>query len=432
MPFSPRILPRALTALGVAAGVSLPGAAHAQSGLGLSAGVSVSVSFGQKFAVGLGLDLRGALLFGPGCGGQQGTGGAGLFAQATWLNFSASRFAAGLHGGGTLVPRTYDLDGELGWTYHTRYDDAHPGEQGIHVGILNYFTPAFHDVTLRMALPVGAETLVPEGIVGLGVRFPGPFQSFIGCGVPGRPLRAGEEIVLPPARSLGPAALHPARLDPTTRGALASAWLDDARAECGSVPAFLALARDLRAVGAPAALVARALAAAREEARHTALCSGLASSFAGWNLEPMRLPPPAPRDVDRPAALLRMALEAWHDGCLGEGAAAGRASRALSGAADSAAQAALAVIAADEARHAELGWRVLAFCLAEGGRAVREALGAVIVGQEPAPPESELARDAEPLAMQAHGRLGRGQADAAWAETWTAARRAGERLLVAA
>jgi hypothetical protein len=433
MPFSSRILPRTLTALGVAAGVSLPSVAHALDGISISPGVSLSLSFGQKVSFGLGVDLRATALFGTtSC--TEGLNGVGIFAQATWLNFSAGRFAAGLHGGRTLVPQIYALDGELGWTYHTRYDEAHPGEHGIHVGILNNFPLVFTDVSARLAIPVASESIDPEATFGVGARIPGVFQNLplFGCAVVGRPLRAGDGIMLPPARVLGPAPRRSARLDGATRGELASAWLDDARAECGSIPAFLALARDLRAVGAPASLVERALGAARDEVRHTALCSGLASAFAGWNLEPALISPPSPRDADRPAALVRMALESWHDGCLGEGAAAARAKRALAGAADSEAQAALAVIATDEARHAELGWRVLAYCLSEGGRSVRGALGAAIVCPEPAPPEGEPARDAEPAAMQAYGRLDRGQADAAWAETWSAARRDGERVLAAA
>ncbi|WP_437854613.1 hypothetical protein [Sorangium sp. So ce363] len=65
---------------------------------------------------------------------------------------------------------------------------------------------------------------------------------------------------------------------------------------------------------------------------------------------------------------MRMALEAWHDGCLGEGAAATRARRSLAGAKDAGVRAAL-------------------------------------------------------------GEIARAEADAAWDETWAAARRDGERML---
>ncbi|WP_437763225.1 hypothetical protein WMF27_42150 [Sorangium sp. So ce281] len=75
-----------------------------------------------------------------------------------------------------------------------------------------------------------------------------------------------------------PATSAPARLNRAPRAALAGAWLDSARAECGAIPAFLALAQDLAAVGA---LVARALAALGDEVHHTARCSELASALAG-------------------------------------------------------------------------------------------------------------------------------------------------------
>ena len=95
-------------------------------------------------------------------------------------------------------------------------------------------------------------------------------------------------------------------------------------------------------------------------------------------------------------------------------------------------RAALAEIARDEAQHAELGWRVLAYCLAEGGREVREAVGDAMTGPAPAPPGDLAEVDGEPRETRAFGQLPRAQADSAWDETWAAARRDGERLLLAA
>src|SRR5207253_676746 len=77
------------------------------------------------------------------------------------------------------------------------------------------------------------------------------------CIASGRALRAGEGIALPPVL----AQMECGPLD----GALAASWLDDARAELASVPSFLRLADELRAVGAPAALRRAALDAADEE-----------------------------------------------------------------------------------------------------------------------------------------------------------------------
>ncbi|AUX42137.1 uncharacterized protein SOCE26_035640 [Sorangium cellulosum] len=430
MPPSLRVLPPALAALGVAALLSLPGEARADDDTVPSGGISLSLSFGQKLAFGLGLDFRVTSVV-----DEDPRLGIGPFLQATWLNFSAFRFAAGVHGGGQLSDDRggYSALGELGWTYRTRYSDELPGQHGIHVGVLNSIGEAVaFDLSLRAAIPLSAEPFTPEGTVGLGLRAPPPL--WIGQEeISGRPLRTAHGVVLPPAIALGRrGAPRPARLDRATRGALAAAWLDTARAECGSIPAFLALARDLAAVGAPASLVQRAAAAADDEVRHAARCSDIASALAGWRVAPVLLPPPPARDVDRRAALVRLALEAWHDGCLGEGAAAARARRSLPGASDAAVKATLGEVARDEARHAELGWRVLAYCLAEGGRDVREAVGDAITGPAPAPAEASEEIDGEPKETRAFGQPSRAEADAAWDETWTAARRDGERLLDAA
>ncbi|WP_437825739.1 hypothetical protein [Sorangium sp. So ce1153] len=430
-----RALTPALAALGVAALLSLPREAHADENVTFSGGLSMSLSFGQKVAFGLGVDLRATALFEESWG-SPASKGLGPFAQATLLNFEAGRFAIGVHGGSEIV-RNYDdvvctIDGELGWTYRSRYSDELPGQHGLHVGVVStLFSPVGLDLFARAAIPLSSEPFVPEGTLGMGLRFLPPFGEQTRA-IDGRPLRTAEGVVLPPAIALGPAAPRPARLDRATRAALAGAWLDSARAECGSIPAFLALARDLAAAGAPASLVGRALAALGDEVRHTARCAAIASSLAGWRLSPALLPPPAARDADRRAALVRMALEAWHDGCLGEGAAAARARRSLAGASDAGVRAALAEIARDEAQHAELGWRVLAYCLAEGGREVREAVGDAMTGPAPAPPGDLAEVDGEPRETQAFGQLPRAQADSAWDETWTAARRDGERLLTAA
>ncbi|WP_437774252.1 hypothetical protein [Sorangium sp. So ce1097] len=431
-----RALPPALAALGAAALASLPGQARADEPFAISGGLMLSLSFGQQLAFGLGADLRAAAVLE---GGETvpGNVGFGPFAQATWLNFSAGRFAVGLHGGGDLSDDHanvhYSVDGELGWTYRTRISDELQGQHGFHVGVMNTLdSPVALELSARAVIPLSGEPFMPEGTFGMGLRLIPPFGMRAEI-MHGRPLRSAAGVVLPPALALGPAAARPPRLDSATRAALAGAWLHSARAECGSIPAFLALARDLAAVGAPASLVARALAALGDEVRHTARCSAIASALAGWRLRPALLPPPAARDADRRAALVRMALEAWHDGCLGEGAAAARARRSLAGASDAGVRMALFEIARDEAQHAELGWRVLAYCLTEGGRAVREAVGDAMTGPAPAPSgdEAEII-DGERKELEAFGALQRAQADAAREETWAAARRGGERMLAAA
>lgn len=130
-----------------------------------------------------------------------------------------------------------------------------------------------------------------------------------------------------------------------------------ARLEYSSVWAFLRLAAELAAVGAPAALIARALDAADDEVRHAEQCARAAGGVALAAL-PAELA--RPRFTARsPRALAVLAAEAWREGCIEEGAAAEEARLAAGEATANAAM--LAAIAADERRHAELSWAVLAW-----------------------------------------------------------------------
>src|SRR5262249_33504970 len=139
MPLPSRALPRSLAALGAAAVVAAPAAASAQlSGpIVPSAGISFTANFGQKLTFGLGLDVRVTGTARPEACNPNHFGGGG-YAQITWLNFSHWRFGAGGHGGGEIFGPIFAVDGEVGWTYHTRYDDAHPAEHGLQIGTVPY------------------------------------------------------------------------------------------------------------------------------------------------------------------------------------------------------------------------------------------------------------------------------------------------------
>ena len=155
---------------------------------------------------------------------------------------------------------------------------------------------------------------------------------------------------------------------------LAAAFGRDASTECASIPAFLALARDLARAGAPASLVARAQRSAHEEATHTELCSQLAGEFGGVDLRALVPLVPALFDQDEPSLLQRLALESFWDGCVGEGAAAAGARRRREATTLTAVADALAIIARDEQAHADLSARIVAFCVDRGGLSVRDAL----------------------------------------------------------
>jgi hypothetical protein len=193
MVFRSGSMPRSLAALGALALASAPTAARAQFGAsyGVSPAVSLTVSFGQKVMFGLGLDVRATALFPPsepivGCANgpvAPRKAGVGPFAQITWLNFSHWRVASGVHGGGEVIAQTLAFDGELGWTYHTRYDDEHPGEHGLQLGVVGQGTPSVDgippslEVPVRVALPFSSPVFAPEVTAGASLRWP-PVFSF--------------------------------------------------------------------------------------------------------------------------------------------------------------------------------------------------------------------------------------------------------------
>jgi len=160
------------------------------------------------------------------------------------------------------------------------------------------------------------------------------------------------------------------------------------------VPAFCELADQLRTTGAPAPLVEAARAAAEDELRHAVIAAGVTATLGG---RAVSLEPPA---LDRrPAAagaagLARLAAESWLDGCLGEGAAAACLAAEAEQARSPELGRAQRAIAADEARHAQLAWDVLAWTLSVGEADLRRALKSAVATDrvaEPGPADADLA-----------------------------------------
>lgn len=146
-------------------------------------------------------------------------------------------------------------------------------------------------------------------------------------------------------------------------------WLADARLEHASVAAFARFSLELLAVGAPPSLLADAHRAALDEIEHARLCFALAS-------EPGAEQGPGPLALDRlpvrqlVSEVVRAAME---ECCCGETFAALVAQRALVDCTHPEARRALERIAVDEARHAELGWRFVAWAVAHFGVSARTA-----------------------------------------------------------
>ncbi|WP_437338311.1 ferritin-like domain-containing protein [Sorangium sp. So ce394] len=287
--------------------------------------------------------------------------------------------------------------------------------------------------------PVGANVpLPPPGCwyssIGDGVFRNGEccYEFTASCGGSGRPFLVGERArtAREQRRDAGGWGGAPrpdlAGLGEEARAALAEAWLRDALLEHASVASFSRFALEMMAVGAPAEMLAAAHEAARDEVRHAALCFGLASAYAGAAIEPA--PFAFGGVVEVTSDLAELAARAVREGCIGETLAAVQASEQLAHATDAAVRSVLAAIADDEARHAELAWRFVAWALQTGGEAVRRAVAAAFEAGLAAPSPSVAATDASADALAAHGRPGDAVVAASWrraiAEVVTPAMRA--------
>lgn len=176
-------------------------------------------------------------------------------------------------------------------------------------------------------------------------------------------------------------------LSPEARDALAAAWASSARSEHASVPAFSRLSLSLVALGAPAHLVQAALRAALEEIEHARLSFALAEAYGLTPMGPGSLVELTSAPAVTVTSRADLARESLVDGCLLEGAAAAYAQVALARASDPAVRAALAVIARDEASHAELAWEIARWGCGRADVDLRRRLLALVRDQRaPGPP----------------------------------------------
>ncbi len=140
-----------------------------------------------------------------------------------------------------------------------------------------------------------------------------------------------------------------------------SPWLSSLRAcfseiahmEAAAVIAFDELERQLRALGAPDALLVRARRARADEVAHARITAALAERFGGRAPAP-RVGPG--RDLRAPDALVRLAVENAVEGCVREAYGALVAAHQAGHASDPSVREAFARIAVDEAAHAELSF----------------------------------------------------------------------------
>lgn len=131
-----------------------------------------------------------------------------------------------------------------------------------------------------------------------------------------------------------------------SRDAVGAYFAEVAQLEAASIVAFRELARDLERYGAPTSLVEWAERAAVEEARHAAICGGLARRY-GVAPDPVRVEPSAPRD------LRSIALDNAVEGLVREAFGALLAHHQGIAAMDVVVRAGMREIARDETGHAE-------------------------------------------------------------------------------
>ncbi len=158
------------------------------------------------------------------------------------------------------------------------------------------------------------------------------------------------------------------------------AWLAEAaELEAASVDSFVVLARELEALGAPRALVRDARRASRDEVRHARATAALTRRFGAAPRAPA-----APRE--RARSRRAFAIENAIEGCVRETFGAALARWQSLRAADPGVRRAMRAIARDEARHADLGWRVDAWLAAtatdDDWRAVSAARAAAVASLE--------------------------------------------------
>jgi hypothetical protein len=139
---------------------------------------------------------------------------------------------------------------------------------------------------------------------------------------------------------------------------IARHWLDNALMEHASIAAFARFSLELLALAAPASLVEESTRAMADEIRHAKLCFSLARRYDAEDV--------APGPLDMTGALgtvelLDVVERAILEGCIGETTAALEAGWAADAATDPVVREVLQAIAEDEARHAALAFRFVAW-----------------------------------------------------------------------
>jgi hypothetical protein len=155
-----------------------------------------------------------------------------------------------------------------------------------------------------------------------------------------------------------------------TREFLSKSWLRDALEEHASVAAFARFTLMLLSVGAPPELITASQRASLDEIQHARACFALAKRYGAGDVGPATL---EVADSLTATSLTDIVAVTVAEGCVGETLGALLATEQLACATDPHVRGVLERIAKDEARHAELAWKFLAWALRQGGASIHAA-----------------------------------------------------------
>lgn len=197
-------------------------------------------------------------------------------------------------------------------------------------------------------------------------------------------------------------------LDVATREIIAQHWLTVGALEHASVASFARFTLELLALGAPAELLAETQRAGFDEVEHARMAYAVASAYAGRKLGPGTLNLAAvPVRADPREIIPSLVAEA----CVGETLGVAEAIELTGRARDPAMARVYARIAADEARHAELAWRTLAWLLSRA-----DAETAALTGRAFAETVAAASRDPAPRHPQGSEGAPRASTERSWPE----------------
>ncbi|MEM7155313.1 MAG: ferritin-like domain-containing protein [Myxococcota bacterium] len=160
-------------------------------------------------------------------------------------------------------------------------------------------------------------------------------------------------------------------LSPMLRRRVAEYFVQAGQLEHASVASFARFTLELMSVGAPPELLVAAQQAGLDEIDHAQRCFALASHYGARPLGPGPL---ATAGAVPAATLEEVVVAVIEEACIGETLAAIEARAALAHATVPAVRETLEVIAADELRHAELGWQTLRWALEVADETLRMRL----------------------------------------------------------